>query len=193
MDAVTTARSALLYPQFWFDKVNPPPPPEPQLTAGQRRHAEVLTAEIERQTAEIERLLEERAKDRTEKPPLAPRAGHAFDRAEEAQQEPATANQRVELARPRPGRLLPTDPVERRRFEAIVDTAWDMAQDESRELERIEGLVRSNERDAVFVALQEFFHLKKPSQGVKSGDEKIKMVGGEELRVNDSRKHPGTS
>jgi hypothetical protein len=191
MGAVTNARSALLYPQFWFDKFTPPPPPEPRLTEGQEQNVRVLTAEIEWQNAEIERL-KELVKHPPEKPGPMLLTEYAHGQGQKAHQEPASGNQRAGSTRARANTMLPTDPVKRRHFEAIVDTAWDMAQDQTRELERIEGLVRSDQRDAVFVAMQGFFHLKKPSQGVASGDEKIEAVArGKKLLVNDSRKHPG--
>jgi hypothetical protein len=75
MSDVTTARLALLYPQFWFDKSTPPPPTEP-LTPRQQLNVEVLVGELDRRDRELQR--------QSEKPAPAPPAEHASGQGQKA-------------------------------------------------------------------------------------------------------------
>jgi hypothetical protein len=79
MDNVGAARRRLLFPQFWFDKSTPAPPPEPALTQGQRANFEILTAELDRQKEEL-------ARHPPEKP--APPGEHASGQVQEMNRHP---------------------------------------------------------------------------------------------------------
>jgi hypothetical protein len=172
MSAVKAARQALLLPQFWFDKSTPAPPPEPRLTEGQERNVKILTAEIERQNAELERL-GELVKHLPEKPGPTLLADYGRGQAQKAHQEPASTNQRVGSTRPRSHRTLPTDPVDGAKFEAIVDTAWERSQIRAQQLRQIKLLVVTGDKEGIFEAMREFFHLKKPSQGAAHASDKV--------------------
>lgn len=71
--------------------------------------------------------------------------------------------------------VLPKDPVELKKLECIVDTAWEMAQVEVKQLREIKRLIVAGKDSEALAAMARFFHLK-PNQGVCRAKGKLAVI-----------------